>query len=33
MEKLRWKVKHAGSFEKQYDFLETILLDSGLEGG
>ena len=30
-EKLQWKVKHESNFKDEIDFLETILLDSGVK--
>lgn len=31
MEKLFWKVKHTGNFNKEYDLLETVLKENGVE--
>ena len=28
---LKWKTKHSNNFQDEYDFLETILLDNGVE--
>ena len=30
-DKLQWKVKHKTDFAKEYDFLESVLIENGVE--